>query len=177
MTSPIYTQAQALFHGASLAKLFKTLRQNGYSPFQARALLTDLLEAPDTETAPPLPRGWRIRLLEDDGIAIETATGVLDANHVFTRQHLPGQNDDNPNQDDPILLVPESNDEEARAIAWLATEFKRNPALKRGDAQAYCTKNFGVTVIGFRSRVWRAARVAAELPPRAKPGRPAKPKK
>jgi hypothetical protein len=84
MTSLAYTPAP--FRGAQLQALFDRLLQTGLSPHAARALLTDLLEADDAIVTPRLPRRWRIVLLRNSKIAIQTARKIIAGTEVFVRQ-------------------------------------------------------------------------------------------
>jgi hypothetical protein len=64
---------------------------------------------------------------------------------------------------------------ETAAIKALALELRKNPELKRADAAAWCGKaGFKLTDRGFLDRVWPKARIQAELPEKAPPGRKSK---
>jgi hypothetical protein len=85
MTQRAYTPHP--FLGIPVAILFPMLQQREkLSRYAARAALTDLLEGRlgPVVITPPLPRGWRL-IFSGNGIAIETADGILDAAQVFVK--------------------------------------------------------------------------------------------
>src|SRR5262249_57602013 len=74
------------YHGVSLNTLFRQLAEvERYSPFEARALLTDTLGADDVVITPALPSVWQLILLADGGIALRTADGDIPGNKLFLR--------------------------------------------------------------------------------------------
>jgi hypothetical protein len=59
---------------------------------------------------------------------------------------------------------------ETRAVAHLADLLKRNPEMKVSQAREACA-GFNLSGLGFKTRIWPAAREEARLPRRASSGR------
>jgi hypothetical protein len=169
MSTPSYTPSP--WNGGQLKAMFDALKQAGHTPYAARALLTDLLEADDVEVTPLLPSGWRLRLLRGDGVAIETADGILDSAQVWVRPRHAGHNVPPPTaSDNPPAPVAMTDHKEQEAIVWLAAQLKADDSVKRDNFAAECCKKFRISAIVYRMRIWPAARKRAGLRSRSRPG-------
>jgi hypothetical protein len=180
----------------SLNTLFHLLCRAGYTPLAARALLSDAIQASDTETEPALPRGWRL-VLHTDGVAIETADTTIVGDEIFILYRkgfvrpapvvaAPPPAPTAPATDKasaapPTPDVDAANEAalvtpEQKAILWLTAQFRQHGKdadrfVKRDEMQAQCAEWFNVGRHAFQIRVWPQARVLARLPPRAPGGR------
>ena len=144
--------------GLQLDGLFRTLVQTGLSAFAARTGLTDWIERGNFEVTPPLPRGWRLCLLDDGGIAIETADGDLDATKFFVSQ----------TESSPIPVprliqaaLDVANDRRRTVAAFDAT-------YKVKDPKAVPTDDAGLTVRArkkVQAKIWLMERLKQDKPP------------
>ena len=176
------------YHGVSLNTLFRQLVEvEGYSPFEARALLTDTLGADDVVITPALPSLWQLILLADGGIALRAADGDIPGNKVFVRPRQQGEitRQDSNRSETPASSAAEAakdeekpiiewlKDEERPIIEWLSTWLQSNKTTTKEAAMEACRERFPeMSGKAFDNRIWPAARLLAGLPRRGNVGRP-----
>jgi len=165
------------YHGVSLNTLFRRLVEvEGYSPFEARALLTDTLGADDVVITPALPSLWQLILLADGGIALRAADGDIPGNKVFVRPRRQGEitrQDSNRSETPASSAAEAAKDEERPIIEWLSTWLQSNKTTTKEAAMEACRERFPeMSGKAFDNRIWPAARLLAGLPRRGNVGRP-----